>query len=238
MFVQACLNGARPTGYHPDLPTDSRSLAASAARAVRAGAGELHVHPRGSDGRESLQAAVIDEAVGALRARLPGTAIGVSTGSWIEGDGAPTLSAIGSWSELPDYASVNLGEPHALDVIRLLLERGIGVEAGLAGPSDAERLIASGLGPRALRILIEIVEQDRAEADAVTDATLRAIASLRRPILLHGEDDLVWHFVDRAAAAGFATRVGLEDGKALSDGSEAAGNAALVAEACRRLRPA
>ncbi|WGF88135.1 3-keto-5-aminohexanoate cleavage protein [Marinivivus vitaminiproducens] len=238
MIVQACLNGARPPAYHPALPLDAQALAADAEAAVAAGASELHVHPRGANGRESLAAGAIDRAVAALRGRLPGTAIGVSTGAWIEGDGPPTLDAIRAWSVLPDYASVNLSETHAEDVIRLLLERGVGVEAGLAGAADAERLAGAGLAPFCLRLLVEIDEQDPAEAEAAADAVLRIVRPLGRPILLHGVDDRVWPFVGQAAAAGFSTRVGLEDGRHLPDGSEAGDNAALVAAACRIMRPA
>ena len=56
MIVQACLNGARPTGYHPRLPTSAAALAEDGASCILAGAAELHVHPRGPDGRESLLA--------------------------------------------------------------------------------------------------------------------------------------------------------------------------------------
>ena len=56
-------------------------------------------------------------------------------------------------------------------------------------------------------------------------------AGIRRSILLHGENATVWPFVERAAARGLSTRVGLEDGKHLPDGALADGNAALVAAA-------
>jgi uncharacterized protein (DUF849 family) len=48
------------------------------------------------------------------------------------------------------------------------------------------------------------------------------------PILLHGFDDTVWPFVERAVREGFSTRVGLEDGSGLPDGSVAPSNAELV----------
>jgi len=48
---------------------------------------------------------------------------------------------------------------------------------------------------------------------------------------LHGMDATVWPLVDEAFRRGFSTRVGLEDGAALPDGSMAASNAALVAAA-------
>ncbi len=50
MLIQACLNGARSKEYHPNLPIDPDTLAADAAAAVAAGAGELHLHVRGPTG--------------------------------------------------------------------------------------------------------------------------------------------------------------------------------------------
>ena len=233
MIVQACLNGARPAGYHLALPVTPEAIARDAAACVAAGAAELHIHPRGPDGRESLAPAVIDAAVLAVRGACPGTLIGVSTGAWIERDADRALACIAGWRELPDHASVNFSEPAAPAVIERLLRLGIGVEAGLASVADAERLVSLGLGPRALRILIEIAEQDEAEALAVA-VGIRAVlarADLRPPVLLHGFDATVWRFVELAAQERLSTRVGLEDGCLLKDGMLTPDNAALVAAA-------
>lgn len=233
MIVQACLNGARPAAYHPALPSTADAMAADAAACVAAGAAELHLHPRGPDGRESLAPAVVDATVLAVRRTCPGTLVGVSTGAWIEGDADRTLARIEGWRELPDHASVNLSEPGAPAVMERLWRRGIGVEAGLASVADAGRLVALGLGLRALRVMVEIEEQNEAEALAVAEAieAVLAHAGLRRPVLLHGLDATVWRFVARAAEHRFSTRVGLEDGRSLPGGATAPGNAALVAAA-------
>ncbi len=52
----------------------------------------------------------MNASVLALRRACPGTLIGVSTSEWIERDEARTLASIDAWDELPDYASVSLGE--------------------------------------------------------------------------------------------------------------------------------
>lgn len=238
MIVQACLNGARPPLYHPRLPTAPAALAADAAAAVAAGAAEIHLHVRAADGSETLAPDAVDATIAAVRARLPGTLVGVSTGDWIERDDDRRLAAIDAWRILPDYASVNLGEPGAPAVIERLHRRGIGIEAGLASAADAERLHRLGLAPLALRILVEIGEQDGAQAMVAADATLAALcaAAIAKPILLHGFDDTVWRFVARAARDVYSTRVGLEDGAALPDGTPAAGNADLVAAAVALMR--
>ena len=233
MIVQACLNGARAADYHPALPLTPEAMATDAAACVVAGAAEVHLHARGPDGRESLAPAAVDAAVLAVRRTCPGTLVGVSTGAWIEGDADHTLACIEGWHELPDYASVNLSEPSAPVVAERLWRRGVGVEAGLASVADAERLAALGLSTRALRILIEIGQQDEAEAMAVADGieAVLAHAGLRRPVLLHGQEAMVWRLVARAAEGHLSTRVGLEDGCSLPDGSVAPDNAALVAAA-------
>jgi uncharacterized protein (DUF849 family) len=238
MLVQACLNGTRPRGYHPRLPVTVEAIAADAADAVDAGAAEIHLHVRGPSGAETLALEAVDATVGALRARLPGTLVGVSTGAWIEGDDDRRLAMIAGWRELPDHASVNLGEPGAPAAVELLHRRGIGVEAGLASAADAERLVRLGLGPLALRVLIEIEEQPLDEAMAAADSilTVLARAGIRKPVLLHGCEANVWPFVERAARESFSTRVGLEDGSALPDGTTAPSNATLVAVAASIMR--
>ena len=46
----------------------------------------------------------------AIRAAIPGTLVGISTGAWIERDDDRRLAHMAAWRELPDYASVNLSE--------------------------------------------------------------------------------------------------------------------------------
>ena len=233
MIVQACINGARDAAYHPALPLTPDAMARDSAACVAAGAAELHLHARAPDGRESLSPAAMDATVSAVRRACPGTLIGVSTGAWIERDERRTLTAIDGWRELPDYASVNLSEPAAPAVIERLRRRGVGVEAGLASVADAERLVALNLGGLALRMLVEVNEQNVGEALAVVDGIGQVLnrAGVRQPMLAHGCDATVWRFVLLAAERRWSTRVGLEDGKTLPNGATAAGNAALVAAA-------
>ncbi|WP_274630148.1 3-keto-5-aminohexanoate cleavage protein [Arvimicrobium flavum] len=231
MIVQACLNGARASDFHPRLPLTADALARDGASCVAAGAAELHVHARAADGTESLEA--VNPTMLAIRSACPGTLVGVSTGAWIENDEKRTRDAIGGWKELPDYASVNLSEADAPAIMDLLRRRGIGVEAGLASVDDAERLVRLPDHAQVLRILIEVDEQDLVLAREVADGIAAVLdrAALRRPILLHGSDATVWPFVELARQRRWSTRVGLEDGKDLADGTPASGNEALVAAA-------
>ncbi|WP_031393093.1 3-keto-5-aminohexanoate cleavage protein [Sphingomonas sp. STIS6.2] len=231
MIVQACLNGARPSDYHPDLPLTSNDMARQGAACIAAGAHELHFHPRGGDGRESLLA--VDDTVRVMRTACPDTLIGVSTGAWIEGDEALTRQCIEGWQELPDYASVNLSEPDAPAIIETLHRIGVGVEAGLATVKDAERFVLLPDRHRVFRILIEIEEQNLPRAFDTADkiAATLANADVSIPLLLHGFDNTMWPFVKLARQRGWSTRVGLEDGKHLPNGKVAPDNAALVTAA-------
>ena len=236
MIVQACLNGARPNGYHSALPVTAEAIALDAVACVDAGAAELHVHPRGHDYRESL--AAVDAVVDALRAACPGTLIGVSTGAWIEADIQRTRGAIAGWRSLPDYASVNLSEPDAPAVMGLLDELGVGIEAGVATVEDVNRFISLDVPRRVLRILIEIDDQNASTAIALADDIAARLheAGLRKPILLHGNDDMLWPLVARAREQRWSTRIGLEDGDRMPDGTVTPDNAALVSAAVALFR--
>ncbi|MDQ0563664.1 uncharacterized protein (DUF849 family) [Rhizobium mesoamericanum] len=237
MIVQACINGARSIKYHPQLPVTPDAIATDAAAVVAAGAAELHIHPRAADGKESL--AAVDETINKVRRACPGSLLGVSTGAWIEGDEHRTLEAIRRWSLLPDYASVNLSEGNAPAVMTLLREKGIGIEVGLASVADTERYIRLKAHDRVFRILIELDnEQDLQAAGDVAEGIVHALrrADVMRPILLHGFDATVWPFVRLAKERRYSTRIGLEDGKLLPNGSTAANNVELVAAAIEIFR--
>lgn len=236
MIVQACLNGARASDFHPRIPLKLEDMAQDSALCIAVGAAELHLHPRATEGNESLEA--VDDTILAVRRVCPGTLIGVSTGAWIENDENRTRACIAQWRELPDYASVNLSEHDAPAVMELLRHRGVGIEAGLASVADAERFVELPGHDRVLRILIEIEEQALGVARQIADdiAAVLDRAGLRRPILLHGFDATVWHFVELAHQRRWSTRVGLEDGKHFKDGTIATDNAALVADAVKIFR--
>jgi len=233
MIVQACLNGDHPASYHPNLPVTIDALVDDGRQVIDAGASELHIHIRDQNGLESLHPDRVDATIRALRAQLPGTLIGISTGAWIEKDDDRLLALIDTWKASPDYVSVNLGEKVAPALFEKLHRLGIGIEAGLAQAEDAARLLKLGLAPFALRILVEAGEQDPDRAQAVTDEILMVLrgSDAQKPILLHGTNASAWPLLRRAIESGFSTRIGLEDVSTLPDGSAAESNAELVTAA-------
>jgi uncharacterized protein (DUF849 family) len=226
-MVQAALNGPRTRAEHPAIPVTPAEQATEAHASVAAGAGAIHVHVRDEDGNESLAEAHVATTIDAIRATCPGIPVGIGTGAWIIPDLRHRLSIIRSWSTLPDFASVNLHEAGAAQVIELLLEKGVGVEAGIWNAPAAVSLIRSGLADSCLRILLE-----PAEASCSARANLLqmedALVGVKPPRLLHGLGHCAWHLVEMAARRRYDTRIGFEDTLRLPDGSTAAGNAELV----------
>jgi uncharacterized protein (DUF849 family) len=229
------LNGARRRDDHPAIPTSSVELADAAARSVAAGAVAIHVHVRDVRGVESVAPDDVARAVVALRAAVPGIPAGVSTGAWIMPETELRHRTVSAWTVQPDYASVNFDEPGAERLAELLLSRGTGIEAGLARPVAAERLVRSGLAPRCLRVLIEPqAQQLEAALEIVAQIeTLLDASGVTLPRLLHGIDGTAWPMIAEAAARGYDTRIGFEDTLTLPDGSMAASNEVLVAQARR-----
>ena len=156
MLLKACLNGPRRPGDHPALPVTPTELAAAAAAAVAAGAGALHVHPKDGSGADTLDAAAVAAAVTAVRAAAPGTPVGVTTGAWAAADPAARRAAVRGWTVLPDFASVNWHEPGSTELAADLLDRGVGVEAGLWTPDAVRAWLAWPERDRCLRVLLEV----------------------------------------------------------------------------------
>ena len=231
MLIKACLNGSCSPGEHPALPVTPAELAREAQLAVAAGARALHIHPRRADGTQSLAAQDQAAAIAAIRASCPGVPLGVSTANWIEPDVQQRLRAIEEWTVLPDFASVNFSEPGTIDLCMLLFSRGIGVEAGISDVSDACLLHDSGLAERCLRVLLEPMEQEIAQALAAVEAVIHCLdeGGIVLPRLLHGYNATAWPVLNVALQLGYDTRIGLEDTLTLPDGTMARNNAEMVA---------
>ena len=238
MLLKACLNGGRSKADHAEVPVTPAELARDAAAVVEAGAGAIHVHPRGADGIESLAAADVDAAVAAIREAVPGVPLGVTTAAWIEPELPARLRLIGAWTELPDFASVNLSEDGSPEIVRALLARGIGVEAGFFQIEDVARLVASDLAPRCVRTLVEPIEPDAGAAVSTAAAIDAALDTqgIDLPRVHHGLGPATWAVIRAALDRGRDVRIGLEDTFTLPDGRAARDNADLVAAAHALLR--
>lgn len=241
MLIQAALNGTLTKDDHPALPVSADDLARDGTACAAAGAGAVHVHPRDQRGRERLDARVVNDVVTRVR-HTCGLRVGVSTGAWIEPDVERRVELIAKW-RTPDYASVNLSEEGAEEVMAALAKVGIGVEAGVATVEDAERLaeLKGSDGFKALtRVLVEPVEAPADRAVEIVGEIHDALdrLGLTAPRLQHGDGEATWVLIADAAARGIDTRVGLEDTRTGPDGERTEGNEALVRAAAELMRGA
>ena len=226
--LQATLNGDLTKAAHPAVPVSIEELARDAAACVAAGARAIHLHPRDPQGRERLDAEIVDVVVVRVREAC-GVPVGVSTEAWIEPDLARRIALVEAW-RAPDYASVNLSEPGATEVMVALIQTGVGIEAGVWTVEDAERLAASGLATQVTRILVEPVGIGAADAIDMVDDIHRALdrLGLTAPRLQHGDGDATWVLLSDAIHRGIDTRIGLEDTLHEPDGARTTGNQALI----------
>lgn len=233
-FVQAALNGNRD---HPAVPRLPEELATAAREAVDAGARSLHLHAYDEYGRETLAARPCAAALRAVRAACPGVPISLTTSASVEPDPEKRRELITAWTELPDLVSANMGEQGILELCELLVERGIGIEAGLLSLADAHVLVDSGIAPRCVRALVEPLSPDPDDAVALAAAIEQVLADggVQIEQVHHGDGIASWAVNRRAVARGHSIRTGVEDTPVLPDGRTASGNGELVAAAVRLL---
>jgi uncharacterized protein (DUF849 family) len=226
-MLAACLNGSVLRHEHPAVPITPAEVAADAVRCESVGATAVHVHPRDEEGRETLAADAVDATVAAIKRACPELPVGVTTGAWITPDPDERVAAVGSWTVLPDFASVNAHEEGAERVAAALHTRGIGVEAGLWTPADVAAYRTWHVP--CVRLLLECMEPEPEAALANAHAMLAALAGAGPvPVLLHAEGPAVWPVLGEAVRLGLHTRVGLEDTRLMPDGTMSPGNPALV----------
>src|SRR5467141_1400200 len=234
MLIKACLNGSRRAEEHEALPLSPAALADDALRCRQAGAGAVHIHPRGTGGAETLEPDACAAAIEAIRELSPGLPIGLTTGLWITGSSARRLALIEDWTVLPDFASVNFSEDGTDELCALLLDKRIKVEAGLGSVADARAFVDSNFVDRCLRVLVEVEPgaSDPIRTAAVIGRVLEG-SGIRLPRVQHGHDSAAWPLLEDALVHGYDVRIGLEDTLLMPDGSRARGNAELVAAAAR-----
>ncbi|MFE9243354.1 3-keto-5-aminohexanoate cleavage protein [Nocardiopsis sp. NPDC006938] len=233
MRIVACLNGDRRPGAHPALPVSVDQLVTDAHAVVAAGATGLHVHPRDARGAESLEPGVVAELMERLRADGPDVPVSLTTALSAEPDPWRRYDLVSRWASpsLPDSVSVNLHEAGSVDLVNLLGDRRVAVEAGVWSVDAARILVATRVEVAA--VLVEptqvAVEDARRNTEAITRVLDRG--RVRVPRMLHGVDATAWPMLEQALEEGLDLRIGLEDTMRLPEGVEAHDNAALVERA-------
>lgn len=234
-MIKACLNGDRDRRSHPRIPITPGELAVAADAAVHAGAFMVHVHPRDESGYETFETRYVVDAVTAIRSRVPGLRVSVSTRDGVEASSREKVSHLSEWPGPddggPDCASVNWHELAAVEVAETLRDNGIGVEAGIWTPQAATKFVSTNWPWRVERILVELVPGVSRGVNGAwaAERVLAALGMAPAPVLVHGEGPWAWPVLRWAQAAGYDVRIGLEDTLVLPSGSEARDNAELVA---------
>lgn len=225
-MLQVCPNGSRAQG----VPVTPDELAVAVRASVDVGAQDVHLHPRDAAGADTMDPRHVAAALAAVREAAPGVPVGVTTGAWTAEDPGERAALIRSWTVLPDHASVNFHEDGAERVAETLLDRGVGVEAGIfSGTEAAARFLRWPRAREVLRVLAEVTDTDPETSTGTAKDLLHALGTGHgRPVLLHGEDGGAWPVLRLAVRFNLDVRVGLEDVLTLPDGTAAADNTALV----------
>ncbi|HKW77481.1 MAG TPA: 3-keto-5-aminohexanoate cleavage protein, partial [Candidatus Limnocylindria bacterium] len=197
------------------MPITPADLARDAKAVVAAGAQALHVHPRDGSGKQTIGPHQVAAAVTAIREAVPSTPLGLTTIATIEPQPKRRVALVKKWTEKPDFVSVNWLEDGAPALATALVERGIGIEAGIWTVDAARQFVDFGFAPHCLRVLVEPAEQASAAALATAEAIVALLAPLGLPLVVHGHERTTWPVLRWAAAHGHGIRIGLEDTLAL-----------------------
>jgi uncharacterized protein (DUF849 family) len=237
--VTVAPNGARRgKADHLALPITSVEIAETAAACFAAGAGAIHLHVRGKDGRHSLDAGRYRDAIDAVAETAPQMAIQVTT------EAAGLYQAAEQYACLqqlqPKAASVSVREmardiPVAKRLYALAAEAGIALQHILYNAQDVARLRAwfdQGVVAPDMRSVIFVLGQ-------YSPPVLARPGDLSVFLNAMAKMDLDWslcafgqHEQACAAAAiqaGGDVRVGFENNTHLPDGSPLRDNAQSVA---------
>jgi len=236
-LLEVALNGHRTPADHPAVPYTPEEIAREARASVDEGGQVLHIHAYGEDGRETLEGAPSAAMLDAVRRACPGVPISMTTAAYLAPDPERRLALIAEWTELPDLVTANQGEDGIVELCERLLERGVGIEAGLLELADAEAFVASPIAGRCTRVLVEPLDADperaMAHGAAIEEVLRRAGISLEQ--VHHGDLVASWAVSERGARRGHGIRTGLEDTTFLPDGRPARDNAELVRVAAELL---
>lgn len=244
LIITVAPNGAYKTAReHPAVPMTPATLAAEARACLEAGAAMMHMHVRTPEGRHTLDVEAYRAALKAVHAEV-GEALLVQVTSEAAGVyRAPEQIAM--VRELrPQAVSIGLREIAVPEVPEDELARFLGWLAGerimtqiiLYDAADVARwqdLRARGLAPAgAWSVLFVLGRYSAGQTSSPRDLLpfLQAYDhSLPWAVCAFGREENAC--VTTAAAFGGHMRVGFENNVLLRDGTQASGNAALVAQA-------
>ena len=230
MFLKIALNGARPKTQNDFIPQSLFEIEREVKLLYENGSNTFHIHCYDENGNESLMPKDVDALVTLVKSISPGIQIGISSGDWIEPDLDKRMKYISEWKFVPDFISVNMIEDDAIKISKLLIAKGVKIEAGLNEKKAAELFVESNLIDNCLRVLIE----PEPEVFSLALETINEIeqvlniAGIKIPRLLHGFNSVAWDVLREAKRRGYDSRIGMEDTIYLENGEMVNSNLDLI----------
>jgi len=230
MLIKIALNGARPKEQNKFLPQSLSEIEEEVKLLYKNGHKVFHIHCYDENGNESLKPNDVNKLVYLVKNISSEIQIGISSGDWIEPDIEKRKNYIREWNNIPDFISLNMIEDDAIEIAKLLISKGVKIEAGLNEKKAAEIFVESDLFKKCYRILIE-PEPEEISAAIDTINEIEEILNqhkLETPILLHGFNVVSWELLREAKKRGYDSRIGMEDTIYLENGEIVKGNLELI----------
>lgn len=230
MLIKIALNGARSKAQNKFIPQSLGEIEKEVKLLYKNGHKVFHIHCYDENGNESLKPNDVNKLISLVRNISPEIQTGISSGEWIESDPEKRKSYIKAWDKNPDFISVNMIEDDAIEISKLMMVKGVKIEAGLNEKKAAEIFVESELVKDCYRILIE------PEAEEISSAleTINEIEEVLDkhkiviPRLLHGFNAVSWELLKEAKKRGYAGRIGMEDTIYLENGEIVKSNLDLI----------
>lgn len=237
MLIKIALNGARSKSENQYLPHSLEEVETEVQLLFKHGSRVFHIHCYDEDGNESLKPYDVEKLVTTIKNVSEEIQIGISSGDWIEPDYKKRKQYFTSWQKTPDFISVNMIEENAIEISKLLISKGIFVEAGLNEKKSAEIFVESKLSNGCCRILIEPESEifDKAIETVEEIEQILDVNKIKIPRLLHGFNSAAWDILREAKKRGYDSRVGMEDTIYLENGKKVNSNLEIFLEAKRIL---
>ena len=235
MLIKIALNGARPKSENQYIPQSLDEIEKEVRAIHQIGYKVFHIHCYDKNGNESLKPEDVDNLVSRIKSISQDIQIGISSGDWIEPDFEKRVNYIKEWDYIPDFVSVNMIEENALDISKILIDRGICVEAGLNEKKAAEIFVKSKIKEGVCRVLIEPEEENLAGAIKTIGEIENILDSndINIKRLLHGFNSVSWDILREAKKRGYDSRIGMEDTIYLENRRKVKSNLDLINNAGR-----
>lgn len=230
MLIKIAINGARPKEENKHIPQSLSEIENEVRLLYENGNKIFHIHCYDENGNESLRPKDVNKLVCMIKNISPEILIGISSGDWIEPDLDRRKNYIKEWKNVPDFISVNMIEDNAIEISKLLISKGVKIEAGLNEKKAAKIFVESDLVKDCFRILIEPEPENIDSAIETIDEIEEVLNNynIEIPRLLHGFNVVSWEILKEAKKRGYDSRIGMEDTIYLENGEKVKSNLELI----------